>query len=245
MYMTLCFTFVGFRIFLLYLTFFDFNYDIPWSGFFFWGTVYASRIRIVVSFFRLRSFNHHLIKHIFGPLICLSPSETLIKWTLLCLMFSQRALKLFFLNSSFFLLFKLGDFHDSIFQITYTSASANLLLIILECFHFNYYILQFWLVVFYIFCILAKIFAVFISFLLQFSNSLKNVYLLIINWRMIALQCYIGFCHTTLWLSHTCVCVYIYTHTHIYALPLEPPSHPTPPSYSSKSSQSTRLSSVL
>ena len=149
MYMTLCFTFVGFRIFLLYLTFFDFNYDIPWSGFFFWGTVYASRIRIVVSFFRLRSFNHHLIKHIFGPLICLSPSETLIKWTLLCLMFSQRALKLFFLNSSFFLLFKLGDFHDSIFQITYTSASANLLLIILECFHFNYYILQFCLVLLY------------------------------------------------------------------------------------------------
>ena len=79
MYMTLCFTFVGFRIFLLYLTFLDFNYDIPWSGFFFWGTVYASCIRIVVSFFRLRSFNHHLIKHIFGPLFCLCPSETLIK----------------------------------------------------------------------------------------------------------------------------------------------------------------------
>ena len=78
-------------------------------------------------------------------------------------MFSQRTLKVFFLNLSFFLLYKLGDFHDSIFQITYTSASASLLLIILVCFHFSYYILQFWLVIFYIFWILVKIFAVFIS----------------------------------------------------------------------------------
>ena len=44
--------------------------------------------------------------------------------------------------------------------------------------------------------------------------------LFIFNWRMLALLCCIGFCHTTL-IRHKCGCMYL--------LPLETPSlHPTP-----------------
>ena len=52
------------------------------------------------------------------------------------------------------------------------------------------------------------------------------------NWRMIALQCCIGFCLTTTWIS----CKYTYV-----PFPL---GHPPLPSHSSRSSQSTGLSSM-
>ena len=43
----------------------------------------------------------------------------------------------------------------------------------------------------------------------------------IFNWRIIiALQYYVGFCHTTVWLSHK--------YTYMCPLPLEPPCHPCP-----------------
>ena len=44
--------------------------------------------------------------------------------------------------------------------------------------------------------------------------------------------------------AYVCIYVYIYIYMYIYTLPLEPSSHPTPLSYPSKSSQSTRLSSL-
>ena len=42
------------------------------------------------------------------------------------------------------------------------------------------------------------------------------------NWRIIALQCCVGFCHTTVWISPNCVCVCVCMC--MYSLPCEPPS---------------------
>ena len=52
------------------------------------------------------------------------------------------------------------------------------------------------------------------------------------NWRKIGSQCYVGFCNTITWISHSYTC----------PLPLKCPSH-CPPS-PSRSSQSSRLSSL-
>ena len=49
---------------------------------------------------------------------------------------------------------------------------------------------------------------------------LKKVY-----WRIVVLQCCVGFYHTAIWISYAYVCVYIYTHTHIYLLLFGFPSH--------------------
>ena len=58
---------------------------------------------------------------------------------------------------------------------------------------------------------------------------------LFFNWRIIALQCCIGFCHTITPISHNYIYIYIhiyiYTHIHIYiylhtSLPTYPQSHP-------------------
>ena len=37
-------------------------------------------------------------------------------------------------------------------------------------------------------------------FFLNFLQGEKNIYFF--NWRIIALQCYVGFCHTAVWFSH-------------------------------------------
>ena len=46
-------------------------------------------------------------------------------------------------------------------------------------------------------------------------------FLFILNWRILALQCCIGFCHTTMWINVNQPYVYI------YPPPFEPSSHPT------------------
>ena len=48
---------------------------------------------------------------------------------------------------------------------------------------------------------------------------------LFFNWRKIALQCCVGFCHTTMQISHKGVCVCM------YPLTLVPPSNPSPLSH--------------
>ena len=51
------------------------------------------------------------------------------------------------------------------------------------------------------------------------SLFIFDLYLYIyLHWSIIALQCCVGFCHTTSWISY----IYMY----IYPLPLEPPSTP-------------------
>ena len=45
---------------------------------------------------------------------------------------------------------------------------------------------------------------------LHFPSQLFFLFKCIFNWRIIALQCYIGFCHTTMWISHK--------HTYVHSL---------------------------
>ena len=64
----------------------------------------------------------------------------------------------------------------------------------------------------------------------EFNSIIFNLF--IFNWGIIALQCHVGFCHTSVGISHR------YTHVpHLLNLP--PTSHPIFPF---RSSQSTRLS---
>ena len=85
-----------------------------------------------------------------------------------------------------------------------------------------------------------KMVAIYVSSIFFFScelplirNSYFTAYVSFsFNWRIIPLQCCVGFCHTT-WIHHK--------YTYI-PFPLEPLSHPQPPSHPSRSSQSTGLS---
>ena len=66
---------------------------------------------------------------------------------------------------------------------------------------------------------------------------------LFFNWRIIALQCCIGFCHTITPISHNYIYIYthiyIHTHTHIYISSHLPPN--LPPIPPPRSTQSTGL----
>ena len=46
------------------------------------------------------------------------------------------------------------------------------------------------------------------------SDNISFLLLLFFNWRIIVLQCCIGFCYTT-WINHNYIFVYIYIYTHI------------------------------
>ena len=67
----------------------------------------------------------------------------------------------------------------------------------------------------------------------SFIFFIKNFLHLFFNWRKIALQCCVGFCHTTMWVSHNYICS-----PSLLSLPLVPPPHP------SRSSQRARLDSL-
>ena len=68
---------------------------------------------------------------------------------------------------------------------------------------------------------------------LSLSLPSSHFFNLIFNCRKIALQCCVGFCHTTAWISHN------YTHVpQLLHLP------PLPPSHRSRSSQSIKLGSL-
>ena len=72
-----------------------------------------------------------------------------------------------------------------------------------------------------------------IPLVLEGEVFLKNYYCFY-TWRIIALQCYIGFCHTTTWISHK--------YTYVPSLLNLPPS--TMPSYPSRLLQRSVLSSL-
>ena len=58
----------------------------------------------------------------------------------------------------------------------------------------------------------------------KYSNDISNSFIKIFNWRIMALQCCVGFCRTTRWTSHQYTCV-----------PLLPSLPPTPtPSLASR-----------
>ena len=84
-------------------------------------------------------FGCYLFKYFFGPFLS-SPSGTIIVWILVCLMLSQRSLKLssfLFILISFFL-FSISDFNDcSSGSLTHSSESFNLLLIPSSAFSFK------------------------------------------------------------------------------------------------------------
>ena len=84
------------------------------------GTLYAFCTWISVSFQDWEYFSRNLIKYTLNPLCLPSPSGTPIMQIFVYLILSQRFLKLFsFFLLFFFLLIRLGDFHYSIFNITF------------------------------------------------------------------------------------------------------------------------------
>ena len=52
-----------------------------------------------------------------------------------------------------------------------------------------------------------------------------NVFLIFFNWRIIALQCWVGFCHTSIWISHRYA---MSPPSWTSFLPSTPQLHPTP-----------------
>ena len=78
------------------------------------------------------------------------------------------------------------------------------------------------------------------------NNSWRRQYTLfkLFNWRMIAFQCCVGFCHTIMRISHKCVCVCVCVSAcaYIYSLRLDPLSQLL--SHPSRWSLSARLGTL-
>ena len=66
---------------------------------------------------------------------------------------------------------------------------------------------------------------------------------LFFNWRIIVLQCSVGFCPTTMQIRHNYICMYIHIYVCVCVLPCKAPS-PLPP-HPIRLSQSARLGSLL
>ena len=88
-----------------------------------YGTLCSSWTWVAISFPMLGKFSTIISSNVFsGPFCLSSPSGTPIMQMLLCLMLSQRSLRLFsffFFHSFFFILFCSRDFHHSVFQVTF------------------------------------------------------------------------------------------------------------------------------
>ena len=88
---------------------------------------------LTISFPLLGKFSAIISSNFFlGPFLSLLLSGTPIMWILVHLMLPQRSLRLssfFFLILLFsYILFRVSDFHHSVFQVTYSSSASTILL---------------------------------------------------------------------------------------------------------------------
>ena len=106
LYVTCCFSLAAFNILSLCLVFVSLI-SMCLGGFFLgfilYGTVCASWTSLTISFYMLRKFSTIIFSKIFSYPFFFSPSSgTLIIWILVCLIWSQRSLRL---SSALFILF--------------------------------------------------------------------------------------------------------------------------------------------
>ena len=93
-----------------------------------------------------------------------SPSEAPIVSVLLCLMLSQRSLKLASLKKIFYFLFGVGNFYSSSSLLIYLTVSSNRLLIFSSVFFIQ-------------FCLFLYVFWIFVILLIMFTEHLYDHYL--------------------------------------------------------------------
>ena len=108
--MTLCFSLTAFRI--LFLTFAVLWYFLVWflEVYLIWDPLCFLYLDICFLFQVCEVFSHTFLKYIFNLFSLSSPSGTPILQMFVCLMLSQKSLKLFsFFNLLFFLLLWFGD----------------------------------------------------------------------------------------------------------------------------------------
>ena len=74
------------------------------------------------------------------------------------------------------------------------------------------------------------------------SSYMDFFFKYIFNWRIIALQCCVGFCHTSMWIRY--IYIYIYIYIYMYVCIYVSMNLPATPSHPSRLSQSPHLSSL-